>query len=143
VRNPRHSATVQIRWFRAAQWIRTTKLAQLIEPVGARFAALDRTPAIVLDMDHFRSRRVGTDDPRRAAARSNFLASLEDIADRVRDAGVKMMVSTVAVNLQDCRLSARFIVPTFLPPGIMNGKDICGGRERRQRFGRARLGEIP
>ena len=85
-----------LRW---VQWVKATRWAQLAQPLVSRWAREKETRN--QDMAYFRERRLAFDDPRRRAVYDNFRANLEDICRVARDAGAKVILSTVAVNLKD------------------------------------------
>ena len=53
-------------------------------------------------MEMFVNSRIGYDDPARLRAYANFKGNLEDILRTAQQAGVPVILSTVAVNLKDC-----------------------------------------
>ena len=53
-------------------------------------------------MEMFTNNRLGNDDPARLRAYQNFSGNLEDILRAAHQAGVPVILSTVAVNLKDC-----------------------------------------
>ena len=53
-------------------------------------------------MQMFMNSRVGYDDPARLRAYANFKVNMEDILRTAQRAGVPVVLSTVAVNLEDC-----------------------------------------
>jgi tetratricopeptide (TPR) repeat protein len=89
------------RVLRAVQFVRGSKLAQVLEPV------IEPTPATgprdsSQDMDHFRAQRLAADDPRRAAVYTNFERNLNAMLRVFHANGTPAVLATVAVNLADC-----------------------------------------
>lgn len=91
-----------LRLIRASVWLRSTRSGQLLQrAVGA----LGRGAGGFKDwrgMEMFAGQGVRADDPRLSAVYSNFAANLDTILGLARDAGVKTVLSTVAVNVRDC-----------------------------------------
>jgi tetratricopeptide (TPR) repeat protein len=84
---------------RAGLWLKSLRTGQLLERIihGNDPAALKKPQ----DAAFFREHYVATDDPRRLTVCANFRANLEDICRVARRAGVRTILSTVAVNLKD------------------------------------------
>lgn len=86
------------RWFtRAGIAARSSRIGQVI----ARALAPDAGRR-GQDERYFLDRRIARDDPRRETVRRNFAENLREVCALARDGGVKVIVSTVAVNLRDC-----------------------------------------
>ena len=82
--------------------IKTTRIGQLLDSVIQRLRSASSTPKTWGGMQMFMNSRVGYDDPARLRAYANFRANLEDILRTAHRAGVPVVLSTVAVNLEDC-----------------------------------------
>jgi len=88
------------RWLpllRLADWLRATRLGQLFVSVALEHSEAPKK----LDMAYFRSLRMRADDPQQAKVIENTRANLDDICRLARHAGIKVILSTVAVNLAD------------------------------------------
>ena len=66
-------------------------------------------------MDMFRGHQLSPDDPRKERVYRNFQQNLRDILQAGQDAGVRVLLNTVAVNLKDCSPFAS-MSPANLPP---------------------------
>ena len=82
--------------------IKTTRIGQLLDSVIQRLRSASSTPKTWGGMQMFMNSRVGYGDPARLRAYANFRANLEDILHIAHRAGVPVVLSTVAVNLEDC-----------------------------------------
>lgn len=82
--------------------IKATRLGQLLGDVIERLGSASSTPKTWGGMQMFMNGRIGYDDPARLRAYANFNANLEDILRTAQRAGVPVLLSTVAVNLEDC-----------------------------------------
>ncbi len=89
------------RIIRAIQVIKKSKLAQLMESVLRATGGTHNSKLKEQDMDFFRAHRLAADDPLRNSIYDNFRANLEEICNRAGRAGVRVVVSSVAVNLRD------------------------------------------
>jgi len=94
------NVTPCLRLLRLGQCVKRAKLAQMIENL-IRAVRKDAAKRPEQDMAFFRRRRLAADDPRRQAVYGNLRANLEDICGAARRAGAKVIVSTMAANLQD------------------------------------------
>ena len=85
---------------RTMQRAKRTRLAQVFRAAAARLrpAPADERQ----DLAFYRRKRMAADDPRRAAVRENFRATLGAIHRLARGAGAQTLLATVAVNLRDC-----------------------------------------
>jgi tetratricopeptide (TPR) repeat protein len=87
---------------RAGLALKTTKLGQALEALVARFkggsAAYKSWGGMKMFMDH----QLHDDDPGRLRVYGHFQQNLEDILRAARNAGVPVVLSTVASNLKDC-----------------------------------------
>lgn len=94
--------TGHLQLLRLAQWIKTTRLAQSLEPAISKWRHVDGHDEIQgQDMNFFRSHRLALDDLRREAVYDNFKRNLSDTCREALQSGAKVVLSTVAVNLQD------------------------------------------
>ncbi len=66
-------------------------------------------------MEMFLGHPLAPDDPRKERVYRNFQQNLRDLLQAGRDAGVRVILNTVAVNLKDCPPFAS-LPPTNLPP---------------------------
>jgi len=80
--------------------IKTTRLGQLADALIRTLNSA--TPQKWRGMEMFTNNRLGYDDPARLRAYRNFSGNLEDILRAAHQAGVPVILSTVAVNLKDC-----------------------------------------
>lgn len=91
-----------LRLARASIWLRSTRTGQLLQRA---IAAIGRGAGGYKDwrgMEMFAGQAVRADDPRLEIVYGNFAANLDTILALARDAGVKIVLSTVAVNVRDC-----------------------------------------
>ena len=80
--------------------IKTTRIGQLFDATMRR---LNRsTPKEWRGMEMFLNNRLGYNDHARLRAYKNFSGNLQDILMTAHQAGVPVILSTVAVNLKDC-----------------------------------------
>jgi len=86
---------------RAFQWVRSTRLGQLMEKSLAGLSHED-APVDKQDELFFQQHRVAADDPRRTAVYNNFHANLADLCRSARRSGTAVLLATVPVNLKDC-----------------------------------------
>jgi len=93
--------TPHLHLLRALQWVRATRLGQLMEPWLVHLQS-EAAPAEAQDENFFLEHRVAADDPRRAAVYNNFRANLVDICRAARKANTPVALMTVPVNLRDC-----------------------------------------
>jgi tetratricopeptide (TPR) repeat protein len=84
---------------RGSLWLKSTRIGQFIDRIV--HGSADKPAASQQDDELYRRSHVATDDPRRAAVCDNFRANLSDICQIARRAGVRTILSTVAVNLRD------------------------------------------
>jgi tetratricopeptide (TPR) repeat protein len=88
------------RLLRILQGARTTRLGQLMEPLLAGLSHEGVAPD-KQDDEFFQHHRVAADDPRRAAVYDNFRRNLADLCRAARQAGARVLLMTVPVNLKD------------------------------------------
>jgi tetratricopeptide (TPR) repeat protein len=82
--------------------IKTTRIGQLLDNVVRRLRSRSSTPKTWGGMQMFINSRIGYNNPARLRAYANFKGNLEDILRTAQRAGVPVVLSTVAVNLEDC-----------------------------------------
>jgi tetratricopeptide (TPR) repeat protein len=82
--------------------IKTTRIGQLLDTLGGRLRSNASTPKQWGGMEMFTNNRLGYDDPARLRAYANFEGNLEAILGAAHQAGVPVILSTMAVNLKDC-----------------------------------------
>ena len=94
----RFNLTPYLKVLRFRQWLKSTRLAQVLDSLARRGRAKVR----IHDMNYFRQRRLALDDPQRQAVYENFRENLNDICDLIQKEGAKTVLATMAVNLRDC-----------------------------------------
>jgi tetratricopeptide (TPR) repeat protein len=82
--------------------IKATRTGQLLDDTLRRTGASSASPRTWGGMQMFVNNRIGYDDPARLRAYANFRENLEDILRVARRVEVPVILSTVAVNLEDC-----------------------------------------
>jgi tetratricopeptide (TPR) repeat protein len=87
---------------RSALAIKTTRIGQLITTLAGRLNGGSSAPKTWSGMNMFKEQRLQYHDASRLQAYENFSGNLEDILRAGRAAGVPVLVSTVACNLEDC-----------------------------------------
>lgn len=87
---------------RASLWIKRTRVGQLLQRLVGLVGSGDGRSTEWRGMEMFAGKTVGADDPRLATVYRNFSANLSDMLDAARRAKVKVVLSTVAVNLREC-----------------------------------------
>lgn len=87
---------------RASLAVKATKTGQLIEQIMARIVTSAAAQKSWGGMSMFKDHQLRRDDPGRLRAYDNFSRNLEDILRTGRNAGVPVVLSTVASNLKDC-----------------------------------------
>ena len=105
---PYGPGTVFQRWspslgmVRANLQVKATRVGQLLGETAGSLRRKEGAPDRWRGMEMFLNNPVTADDPRLAAVYGNFRQNLGDICGIARRAGAGMVLSTVAVNLQDC-----------------------------------------
>jgi tetratricopeptide (TPR) repeat protein len=94
----RFNLTPYLKVLRFRQWLKSTRLAQVLDSLVRRWEAKVK----LHDMNYFRQRRLAFDDPQRQAVYENFRENLNDICDFIQKSGAKTVLATTAVNLRDC-----------------------------------------
>jgi tetratricopeptide (TPR) repeat protein len=82
--------------------IKATRTGQLLDAAIRRLGSTSSSPKTWGGMQMFVNNRLGYDDPARLRVYANFKQNLEDILLAARQAKVPVVLSTVAVNLEDC-----------------------------------------
>lgn len=91
------------RWaIRAGLALKATRFGQLFGDVAAKVRPDLRTPDPWRGMQMFMDNPVTDDDPRLSAVYRNYRKNLSDICDIAQRSHAPLVLSTVAVNLQDC-----------------------------------------
>jgi tetratricopeptide (TPR) repeat protein len=85
-------------------------------------------------MEMFVSNQLSADDPRKEVVYHNFSRNLHDILQAGLDSGAKVLLNTVAVNLEDCAPFAS-LVSSNLPPDerTQNDQDFTNGVQAEDR----------
>ncbi len=96
---------------RARLWLRTTRTGQLLQRTLAFFGGAGGGFQDWRGMEMFTGKTVAAGDRRMPAVYRNFSSNLAAMIDRARAAGVHVLLSTVAVNLQDCAPFASLHAP--------------------------------
>lgn len=81
--------------------LRRSRIGQLLQRVLATLHPGDAGVAEWRGMETFADNQVAASDPRLGRVDANFAANLRDIVRAAQSAGVKVVLSTVAVNLRD------------------------------------------
>lgn len=84
-----------IRW---SLWLSSTRTGQLVRNLAG---GGEDAPSEWLGLELFEERKLAPDDPRLETVYDHLEANLRDLAAAARDAGVPVLLSTVAVNLTD------------------------------------------
>jgi tetratricopeptide (TPR) repeat protein len=85
---------------RASVALQRARFGQLLVRLGRQFQSRSLTSWHGMEM--FTENKVPPDDPRRQVIYHSFARNLEQILESGLSAGVKVLLSTVAVNLKDC-----------------------------------------
>ncbi len=88
------------RLLRALQWVRSTRLGELMDPLLLGLAR-EGMPPEKQDDQFFREHFVAADDPRRNAVYNNFRLNLAGLCAAARHCRGGVILMTVPVNLQD------------------------------------------
>ncbi|MEX1115359.1 MAG: tetratricopeptide repeat protein [Akkermansiaceae bacterium] len=87
---------------RIALALKKTRLGQLMDQLVTSMRGGSQAPESWAGIDMFRKNPLQHDDPLRLRAYENFKANLADILNVANQAGVPVVLSTVASNLRDC-----------------------------------------
>jgi tetratricopeptide (TPR) repeat protein len=91
--------------------IKTTRVGQLLDGLLTWVRGDSSIPASWGGINMFSKNQLRYDDPGRLRAYENFRGNLADILDAGREAGVPILLSTVASNLKDCAPFASLHAP--------------------------------
>lgn len=89
-------------FIRVNLFVRGTRIGQLVQQVLQAVGAAGSSLREWRGMEMFSRNMIAADDPRLAAVYANFAVNLHEIVRLARDAGARVVLSTVAVNLRDC-----------------------------------------
>ncbi len=82
--------------------LKTTRVGQLVDQMVAGIRGGSSAPESWDGINMFSKNQLRYDDPKRLRAYENFRTNLADILSIGKNAGVPVVLSTVAVNLRDC-----------------------------------------
>jgi tetratricopeptide (TPR) repeat protein len=91
-----------INQIRADLALKSTKVGQLLDNLTQQWGDHSSTPKTWSGLDMFKDHELRYDDPNRLRAYANFQRNLDDILRAGQNAGVPVILSTVASNLKDC-----------------------------------------
>ena len=94
--------TPGLAFIRAGIALKATRIGQLLDDGRRRLSDRRKTPQTWGGMEMFVDHQVSADDPRMAIVYDHFQRNLNDIVRTGTEAGVKVLLSTVASNLKDC-----------------------------------------
>jgi len=95
-------ATPPLPLIRASLWVKSLRTGQLLDGLRAAVEALPEESAEWGGMTMFLEQQVRADDPRMRTVYHHFERNLKDILSIARKSGAGVVLSTVAVNLEDC-----------------------------------------
>lgn len=102
---------------RIGLWVSRTRTGQLVQRIMTVVGTTGGGFRDWRGMEMFAGKAVAADDPGVQQVRDNFSANLRDMLAAARTAGVKVVLSTVAVNVRDCApfvsLSATGLAPAL------------------------------
>jgi tetratricopeptide (TPR) repeat protein len=87
---------------RASLALKTTRVGQMLDAFLGRLGSRESSPDYWQGMKTFASHKIRPDDTRKQRVYENFRRNLDDILRVGEDAGLKVLLSTVASNLKDC-----------------------------------------
>lgn len=87
---------------RCALAVKATRLGQLMDQMITSLHRRAAAPASWAGIDMFSKNPLRYDDPNRLKAYENFKTNLDDILSAGKQAGIPVILSTVASNLKDC-----------------------------------------
>ncbi len=120
--------------------IQQTRLGQLLMALGRELTGRSKHDASWGGMTMFLKSEVPPDSPRKREVYANFKRNLHDILEVGLDSGVKIVLSTMAVNLKDCAPFASEISPPLgdSQHAAFDGLSARGRQaERQDRFAEA------
>jgi len=86
---------------RASLWVKSLRIGQLLDTLIQNLFSKDQKNRVWRGMEMFLENRIPFDDPRLEKVYSHFKRNLDDIIDKGRESGAKVIVCTVATNLKD------------------------------------------
>jgi tetratricopeptide (TPR) repeat protein len=95
--------------------LKTTRVGQLVDQMVAGVRGGSSAPESWDGINMFSKNQLRYDDPKRLRAYENFRTNLADILSVGKNAGVPIVLSTVAVNLRDCSPFASLHAATLEP----------------------------
>lgn len=87
---------------RASIWFKATKTGQLLSSLREALTKKESGQPSNVSLELFLDQKIRHDDPRMEKVYARFARNLADILETGKHAGIKVVVSTVAVNLKDC-----------------------------------------
>jgi tetratricopeptide (TPR) repeat protein len=87
---------------RASIWFKSTRTGQLLASLREALTKKESGQPSNVSLELFLNQKIRHDDARMEKVYTNFARNLADILETGKHAGVKVVVSTVAVNLKDC-----------------------------------------
>ncbi len=100
---------------RIGLWVSRTRTGQLMQRIMAKVGETGGDFRDWRGMEMFADKAVAADDPAVQRVRDNFSANLRDMLAAARAAGVKVVLSTVAVNVRDCAPFVSLSTPGLTP----------------------------
>ena len=91
-----------LRMVRANLRVKSTRVGQLLGDMVGSFSRNGDAPGRWRGMEMFLNNPITADDPRLSTAYDNYRQNLTDVCGVARRARAAVVLSTVAVNLQDC-----------------------------------------
>ncbi len=82
--------------------LKSSRIGQALEAISGRIGARGGAPREWGGMEMFEQQKVGRDDSRMRRVYDSFESNLNGILDCAREAGVPVVLCTVASNLRDC-----------------------------------------
>ena len=95
--------------------LRTTRIGQLLKDLGAKVHREGEGVRESGFMNQYARHRVAADDPQLVKVHENYRRNLEDICRAGTEAGARVVLSTVAVNLRDSAPFASLADTTLAP----------------------------
>jgi tetratricopeptide (TPR) repeat protein len=104
--------------------LQRTRLGQALVTLARKLNANNRTPANWGGMKMFLNQQLPPGDPRKERIYENFRQNLADIIHAGRQAGVPIILSTVASNLKDCSPFGSLHVPALDASKLANWESL-------------------
>ncbi len=121
---------------RLALALQTTRAGQLLAALVAKLKLESAAPAAWGGMEMFLRSKLPPASPRRTTVHRHFQANLRDILQAGLDAGTKIVLSTVAVNLKDCPPIASAADPGLPPSRRAAFEQWCAQGSQAEQQGR-------